>query len=71
MSRSGGWYLPGGVPIVAVRSIASCLSSLFGVLVDVGGLDALVAEPERDRGHVHAFGLEEHRAGVPVTWNST
>jgi hypothetical protein len=37
---------------------------LVGVLVDVGGLDALVAEPERDRRDVDALGLEQHRVGV-------
>ena len=34
------------------------------LLVDVGGLDALVAEPERDRRDVDALGLEQHRVGV-------
>jgi hypothetical protein len=40
---SGGWYLPGGVPIGAVRSIASCLSAL------------LAAEVGRRRGALRSF----------------
>jgi hypothetical protein len=35
------------------------------VLVDVRGLDALVAEPQRDRGDVDALGAQKHRVGVP------
>jgi hypothetical protein len=36
-----------------------------GVLVDVGGLGVLVAEPQRDRRDVDVLGWEEHRVGVP------
>jgi hypothetical protein len=38
------------------------LESGVGVLVNVGGLGALVTEPERDRGDVDALAPEEHRA---------
>jgi hypothetical protein len=37
---------------------------VVGVLVDVGGLDAFVAEPQGDRCDVDVFGLQEHRVGV-------
>jgi hypothetical protein len=30
-----------------------------------------VPEPERDREQVDLLGAEQHRVGVPVTWNST
>jgi hypothetical protein len=33
-------------------------------VVDAGGLDVLVPEPERDRGDVDVLGSEEHRVGV-------
>ena len=36
-----------------------------GVEVDLGGLDLLVAEPERDDGGVDAGVQERHRGGVP------
>ena len=35
-----------------------------GVLVDAGGLDALVPEPQRDRRDVDVLGSQQHRVGV-------
>jgi hypothetical protein len=55
------------------RSPGDCFlfEGRVGVLVDVGGFGALVPEPHCDRCDVDAFGSEQHRVGVPVTWNST
>jgi len=36
-----------------------------GVLVDAGGLDVFVAEPQGDGREVDPAGSEEHRVGVP------
>jgi hypothetical protein len=41
------------------------------VQVDLGAGGALVSKPERDGEDVDLFGSEQHRVGVPVTWNST
>jgi len=51
---SAGWGADRGGPVDRFL-----FEVLVGVLVDVGGLDALVAEPERDRRDVDVFGLED------------
>ena len=38
---------------------------VVGVQVDLGGLGALVPEPERDRQQVDVLGAQQHRVGVP------
>jgi hypothetical protein len=73
MIVSLGRYRPGGVPVGVARLIASSLSllSVVGVQVDLGGGGAFVPEPERDREDVDLVGSEQHRVGVAITWNST
>ena len=46
------------IPVGAVRVDCLFLELGVGVLVDVGGLDALVSEPECDCGDVDALGSE-------------
>jgi len=61
---SGAWYRPGLVFGGVVLASARSLEVEVGVEVDLGCLDALVAEPERDDGGVDAGVQEAHRGGV-------
>ena len=68
-----GWLVAAG------RGAGGCdpvdrflLDRVVGVQVDLGRGGALVPEPERDRQQMSTLlGAEQHRVGVPLTWNST
>ena len=59
-----GWPVSAGLAAERGRAVdRSFFERGVGVLVDVGGLDALVPEPQRDRGDVDA-GVQERIALV-------
>ena len=55
---------PGWTSSGAVRAIASSFECRVGVFVDLGGLDALLTELQRDDGEVDAFGAPVRGRGV-------